>query len=336
MDLKSPREQTQGLTVVENFTGPHDFLSNFQEEPFTWEGREGASAEHHYNAAKTLDPVEQAKVYAQDSAGRAKRIGRTVTLRAGWDDHLKFGVMESIIQAKFAPETEAARRLLLTGSALLIEGNRWHDQYWGQCGCERHYHWPGGNNLGRLLMAQRDALAGRRAALTRVGVTGHRPQVLSSSEQAWAETALQRLMCSLHVDHGAEVAISGMALGADTFWAQAALQQGMDLWAYIPSPDQDARWYARDRQVYADLISKAARTVALGETYDARWLKARNDLIVRDSSVLVAVHKESVTTGGTVSVIRKALSMNMKMIRVNVTRREVVAVTSKGEIPWAF
>lgn len=336
MDQKTSRARRTQLDVVESFSGSFAFLSNFHEYPFSWDGRVAQTVEHHYNAAKTDNLAEKSRVYDQETPGRAKREGQKVTLRDGWDDHFKTGYMESILQAKFAPETEMAQRLLHTGEALLIEGNIWHDQYWGQCTCEKHYHWAGTNALGRLLMKHRDTLRGGSSALTRVGITGHRPQFLSPAETAWVREVLPELMRSLRDDWGAQVAISGMALGADTVWARAALDQDLRLWGYIPSPDQGARWSPQDREVHADLAIRASRLVRLGETYDQRWLRARNDLIIRDSSVLVAVHKEGKANGGTAAVIRKARACNARIIRVNVTRREVVAVTQEGEAPWVF
>ena len=44
---------------------------------------------------------------------------------------------------------------LATGGAVLVEGNTWHDNYWGCCTCSRCAGRRGRNNLGRLLMKLR-------------------------------------------------------------------------------------------------------------------------------------------------------------------------------------
>lgn len=336
MDQKTSQTQRTNLDVVEEFSGAFEFLSNFHEHRFAWQGQMGQTSEHHYSAAKTDDPAAKALIYEQTTPGRAKREGQKVALRDGWDNHLKTDCMASIIQAKFTPGTPMAQRLLRTGDALLIEGNVWHDNYWGQCTCEKHHHWPGRNTLGRLLMEHRSALRGSAPPLTRVGITGHRPQSLAPNERAWVADILPTLMRSLRERYGMQVAISGFDPGADTVWAQAAVEQGARLWGYIPSLDQSARWDQGDQEEHTNLLACASRVSVQGKTYDPRWLRARNDKIVRDSNVLVAVHKENKTSGGTVSVMRKAEACNVPMIRVNVARRDVVAVTSEGDVPWVF
>jgi predicted NAD-dependent protein-ADP-ribosyltransferase YbiA (DUF1768 family) len=67
--------------------------------------------------------------------------------------------MRMVVEAKFAPRTRAAAVLLSTGDALLVEGNTWHDQHWGNCRCSRvSCRPPGGNWLGQMLMERRTAL----------------------------------------------------------------------------------------------------------------------------------------------------------------------------------
>ena len=92
MDQKTSQTRRTNLDVVETFSGAFEFLSNFHTSPFTWQGRVAQTAEHHYNAAKTNDPTEKSLVYEQATPGRAKRVGRRVTLRRGWDDHIKTDV----------------------------------------------------------------------------------------------------------------------------------------------------------------------------------------------------------------------------------------------------
>jgi predicted NAD-dependent protein-ADP-ribosyltransferase YbiA (DUF1768 family) len=82
-----------------------------------------------------------------------------VDLRPGWDETVRFEVMASVLRAKFTCRRERVAALLSTGNAELIEGNRWHDQTWGDCRCGRPAcATPGANHLGRLLMELRTDL----------------------------------------------------------------------------------------------------------------------------------------------------------------------------------
>lgn len=153
--------------VIPNFHPNTEFyfLSNFyQGDPTLPQRLWGyATTEHFYQAMKTLDKTRRVMIKATDNAGGAKRLGnssRTV-LRPGWDEGLKNEVMKKALEVKFARGTELARKLVETGDAHLIEGNYWHDTYWGVCEgeCHRGPHAPvGDNELGVLLIKIRATL----------------------------------------------------------------------------------------------------------------------------------------------------------------------------------
>lgn len=141
-------------TAITSFTGEFRFLSNFYLHPVEYEGAVCKSAEHAYQAAKTLDPLEKETVRRLQKPGQAKRAGRLLTLRKDWDE-VKLQVMEEILRRKFS--TEPLRSWLLeTGDAELIEGNTWGDLFWGAV--RRDGRWEGRNYLGKLLMFIREEL----------------------------------------------------------------------------------------------------------------------------------------------------------------------------------
>lgn len=143
---------------IAEFRGECFFLSNFF--PCTLAGARGLeypSAEHAFQGGKTRDPVQRARIAAAPTAGAAKRLGKRVELVRGWDEY-RHVVMRAVLRTKFA-DPELAQRLLATGDAELVEGNRWCDQEWGSCCCPRHRDIPGQNWLGRYLMQRRGELA---------------------------------------------------------------------------------------------------------------------------------------------------------------------------------
>ncbi|MEV4079208.1 NADAR domain-containing protein [Nonomuraea fuscirosea] len=151
--------------VIDRFAGPYEALSNFARISVTLystlEQREITylTSEHAFQAAKTLDPGERAEILAAPGPKEAKILGRMVKRRPGWDEVMRFKAMRAILAAKFTRDSAAGRVLLGTGDAVLIEGNRWCDQDWGDCRCGRaRCRKPGENYLGRMLMERRAEL----------------------------------------------------------------------------------------------------------------------------------------------------------------------------------
>lgn len=143
---------------IKHFRDIYSFLSNFYYIRVEYEGVLYASVEHAYQAAKTLDLAERLTVQHAGHPGKAKRAGRKVTLRSDWQE-VKVGVMRDLLRHKFRyPVLKAL--LLNTGDRALVEGNDWHDQFWGDCICPLHVGKPGGNMLGKLLMEVRGELHG--------------------------------------------------------------------------------------------------------------------------------------------------------------------------------
>lgn len=115
------------------------------------------SVEHAYQAAKTLNPDERKLFTALHfTAGDAKRLGQSIQIRTDWE-HVKLSIMEDLVRQKF--ENKPLRvQLLATDKAELIEGNYWHDNFWGDCKCIKHLGVPGQNHLGKILMIIRSEL----------------------------------------------------------------------------------------------------------------------------------------------------------------------------------
>lgn len=137
---------------ITSFTGQYRFLSNFFPVEIEMEGNTYRTLEHAYQAAKTLNPIERWRIRDCNTPGQAKRAGRRVTKRDGWED-ARTVVMELLLRQKFQ-RPDLRSKLILTGNAELIEGNDWGDTFWGVCDGE------GENWLGKLLMRVRDDAIG--------------------------------------------------------------------------------------------------------------------------------------------------------------------------------
>lgn len=139
--------------AIRQFLGEYRFLSNFWPvriiDPFN--GLTYPTVEHAYQAAKSDDRDDKLAVLRCPTPAMAKQAGQCVSLRAGWERDKK-RVMRHLLIQKFIFHEELGQRLIATSPRYLIEGNLWHDNYWGNCVCQRCYHIHGRNHLGRLLM----------------------------------------------------------------------------------------------------------------------------------------------------------------------------------------
>lgn len=149
----------QAVAVIDSFTGKYAFLSNFYlGEPLVY-WLVFDTAEHMFNALKTKDDSEAMWVSNAPTPAEAKRRGRQVTLKPGWDATERFRAMRLTLGTKFLNDASLRSQLLATGDAELVEGNSWHDNVWGDCRCGRSAcATPGENHLGRLLMELREDL----------------------------------------------------------------------------------------------------------------------------------------------------------------------------------
>ena len=138
--------------VIDSFVGEYRYLSNFWMAPVTYDGDVYASTEHAYQAAKTFNKADRARIRKMSCAD-AKRYGRQVQLIEGWENK-KIGIMEELVLQKFTVHTDLREKLLATDDAEIIEGNTWGDREWGTV------KGVGKNHLGKILMRVRKKLRG--------------------------------------------------------------------------------------------------------------------------------------------------------------------------------
>jgi ribA/ribD-fused uncharacterized protein len=146
--------------VINSFRNEYFWLSNMTRVWVILDDVRYPSTEHAFVAGKTLIPAEREPLLAL-KPGEAKRYGGSkagnLTLRPDWMQ-VKYDLMLNLLRQKFVNNSEFRRKLLATGDSVLIEGNTWHDNDWGDCSCGRCASTPGQNNLGRLIMQVRQEL----------------------------------------------------------------------------------------------------------------------------------------------------------------------------------
>lgn len=138
------------MKPILEFKGEHRWLSNFAYSPVELNGRIFPTVEHAYQAAKTQDDYSRWKfqVIPSDQANVAKKMGQEVKIATPNWDVARLDVMLDLVRKKFKIK-EYRQMLISTGSATLVEGNTWGDQFWGVS------RGRGENHLGRIIMRVR-------------------------------------------------------------------------------------------------------------------------------------------------------------------------------------
>ena len=152
------------MEEITSLRGDYQFLSNFTYSPFVTtyyripKAARFRTVEHYFQASKAQLHGQAFKITKAKSPRHAKTMGR---MCMPWDDweEIKQDVMLTGLRHKFAiPSFQ--EKLIATGDAILIEGNRWNDRYWGmvQLNGAAGPVWVGENHLGKLLMQVRKEL----------------------------------------------------------------------------------------------------------------------------------------------------------------------------------
>lgn len=143
------------MVMIDTFSGEYEWLSNFYPARIFIKGHGYENVEAAFQAQKCKTEEGKHK-YFLAAPSEAKRMGRAEDLVDNWED-IKDNVMLECLREKFQ-KPNLRSKLLATGNEPLIEGNYWHDNYWGNCTCKRCENIKGLNMLGTLLEIVRDEL----------------------------------------------------------------------------------------------------------------------------------------------------------------------------------
>ena len=126
-------------------------------------------------------------------------------------------------------------------------------------------------------------------------VTGHKPARLRGQE-LMVLTELNKLIKRFQPD----IAISGMADGADRIWAMAALNNGIPLGCYFPYKKD---FYHSPQELH--IMEQASEIIYVNENYSEDCYYLRDMAMVDDSDIVIAVF-DGFPHGGTYQTIRYA------------------------------
>lgn len=170
--------------------------------------------------------------------------------------------------------------------------------------------------------------------------TGHRPKKFPFGYDERAAGCLSvKAMLAAAIDiavaeHGIAEFISGMALGVDTWAAEAVVEArsgrhpGIRLVAAVPCQGQDSQWPASSRRRHEGLLLAADEVVVVTEApYSPSAMAIRDRWMVDRSRLLIAVFDG--TAGGTKHTYDYAVRRNLGILRI------LPPATAEGEALFA-
>lgn len=152
-----------------------------------------------------------------------------------------------------------------------------------------------------------------------VAFTGHRTYC---GEAGVALAAALRELQSA----GFRTFLSGMAVGFDLAAAQQVLAlraeySDVRLVCVVPFVGQEQRFSAADRDLYHDILTQADEVIYVCQNYLPECYSLRNNLLVDQSSFLVAWYDGS--TGGTHYTVRRALARGREVRNLHPSARNL-------------
>lgn len=147
-------------------------------------------------------------------------------------------------------------------------------------------------------------------------ITGHRPDrlggysnyVVKSQISSKLKECLERIKKTASQKELTPVAISGMALGVDQWWASEAIKQQVQCYAYVPFVGQERKWPIHAQENYKDILNKCHKEVIVSPEGYAHWkMHKRDRAMVDDADICIAVYdgKPGGGTATTLEYIRK-------------------------------
>lgn len=130
------------------------------DEPFYYQAIEYRTVENFYQAMKLpKDRLDLRREIAMMNPFESKKAIRDnkYQWRSDWNKEESIRVMDFALRKKFTRLTSWGKRLL-EAEGEIIETNNWHDNFWGDCVCDKCKDIEGENYLGKLLTKIREEI----------------------------------------------------------------------------------------------------------------------------------------------------------------------------------
>lgn len=162
---------------------------------------------------------------------------------------------------------------------------------------------------------------------SRIMVTGHRPDKLGGYKNYNKHNLIKQRMLqvlSSIISTGCKLeGITGMALGADQFFAECCVQLSIPFHAFIPYDGQESRWPSPAQEKYQTLLKSSA---GVHITADRQKMKSSYDfskaLMQRNSDMIAfsplgAIVVWDGSSGGTLDTVKKLNKINLPSVLID-------------------
>lgn len=311
--------------IITSLSGEHTLLAPYnQAHQFILDGKPFWTIEHAMLGKSLANPHLIDWVCEPLSLDETRERADVAPVRTDWTRGTQVTTMRRAVRARFTPGSRPYEVLMGTGDALIAPQSRHHDQFWRDCTCPRHRSIPGENAYGRILMDLRAELRGSAPERTRVTFVDDGLRWADSESQEWARRCLNEVVERL----GSSVAIIGMGGMSNLMFAEAAAAQHMRLWRYEPHHIRMAEFDDHSAKRWRSLLGSNAvtRHITLDDGPLEDVLERRDQMMVRDSDVLVHLHHRSSKAGGRAArMLALARERHTSMVQIRTTDRTVMA-----------
>ena len=140
--------------------------------------------------------------------------------------------------------------------------------------------------------------------------TGHRPAFCPckyDESHEWFVSVRSTLVeCLQAFKDETKYVISGVAIGWDTWLAEAALEVGVPVHAYAPFRDQGKKWPPSSQKRYRNILDKADKVLYISEEYSNEAFLKRDRAMVDAATQVYALLNPVVEKGGTFYTVNYA------------------------------
>lgn len=152
--------------------------------------------------------------------------------------------------------------------------------------------------------------------------TGHRPQHLTPPQTVWLRRRVVDTVEFLAARCSTRIIGSGLALGFDTWWAEAALDRHLTVWGFAPCPQQADRWRRTDREHWNRLreriVAAGGRVTFTADHYHDTVMDDRNQEMIAAADAVVAGYRPLKRSGGTFRAVRHAADRHLPGVHLDV------------------